>query len=397
METKPVRLLVVDQDQDDRDLLSGHFGQLGYKVAVAESGRQALDMISEAREGQVQKFDLVFLDISKLGEDNYRALERLRADPALGDIPVIVVATADGIGDAIRCIDVGAQAAIVLKEKVSKMERDLEIGRQIQTDFLPRQIPQPPGWEIATHFDPARDVAGDFYDVISLPRGKVGLVVADVCDKGVGPALFMSLSRSLMRAFSEENRTSKWMEDFLSGMPTTLNISDEQRQMLQSSGSSALLAVELTNDYIAHNHSDMFMFLTIFFGVLDPATGVLTYISGGHEVAFIVGPCGGVKTRLPPTGPVVGIDTETQFGIQQVRLEPGDLLLAYSDGVPDARSPDRERFTHQRLVSLLEQPAPSAAALLERIRASVWAHIAYADQFDDITMLAARRVPVTEA
>lgn len=394
-----MRLLIVDKDRDDREMLAGHFGRLGYKVAVAENGRQALDMIAvgEVKEDQRRKFDLVLLDISRLGQDNYRALKQLRADPVLGDIPVIVIATADGIGDAIKCIDVGAQAAIALKEKVSKMERDLEIGRQIQVDFLPKQIPQPPGWEIATHFDPARDVAGDFYDVISLPRGRVGLVVADVCDKGVGPALFMSLSRSLMRAFSEENRISNWTEEFVGDLPTTFNVSDEKRQMLFSAGSSALLAIELTNDYIAYNHSDMCMFLTIFFGVLDTATGVLTYINGGHETAFVVGLSGGVKTRLPPTGPAVGIDAETEFGIQQVTLEPGDLLLAYSDGVPDARDPTGKRFTPQRLLSLLEQPAPSATTLLERIRVSVWNHIADADQFDDITMLAARRVPVSEA
>jgi two-component system response regulator len=387
-----MRLLVVDQDKDDREMLSGHFSQLGYKVTVAENGRQALDTIA-ASEAQAQKFDLVLLDISRLKEDNYQALEQLRADPALDNIPVIVIATADGIGDAIKCIDVGAQAAVVLKEKVSKMERDLEIGRQVQVDFLPKKIPQPPGWEIATHFDPARDVAGDFYDVITLPRKNVALVVADVCDKGVGPALFMSLSRSLMRAFSEENRSSQWVEGFINDLPTTFNISDGQRQMLSATGSSALLAVELANDYIAYNHGDMYMFLTIFFGVLDPGSGVLTYINGGHETAFVVGPSGGVKARLTPTGPVVGIDAEAQFRFQQVTLEPGDILLVYSDGVPDARNPARERFTPQRLFSLLEQPAPSAAALLERIRADVWHHIGDADQYDDITMLAARRAP----
>ncbi len=395
METKPIRLLIVDQDKDDRAMLSGHFDQLGYKVTVAESGRQALDMIA-AGAHQTQEFDLVLLDISRLKEDNYQALEQLRTDPALGDIPVIVTATADGIGDAIKCIDVGAQAAIVLKEKVSKMERDLEIGRQVQVDFLPKQIPQPPGWEIATHFDPARDVAGDFYDVITLPRNKIALMVADVCDKGVGPALFMSLSRSLLRAFSEGTRRSPWIDELLSDLPVTVNVSDEQRHMLSSIGSSALLAVEIVNDYIAYNHGDMCMFLTIFFGVLDPATGLLTFINGGHEVAFVVGPNGGVKMRLPPSGPAVGLDTESQFGFQQVTLEPGDLLLAYSDGVPDARDPAGNRFTQERLLSLLEQPAPSAAALLERIRANVWDHIGGAEQFDDITMLAARRLTESE-
>ncbi len=155
---------------------------------------------------------------------------------------------------------------------------------------------------------------------------------------------------------------------------------------------NALKAVALTNNYIAQEHGDMTMFATLFFGVLDPATGLLTYINGGHEPLFIVGEAG-VKAILKHTGPAVGIVPNTKFQIQQVQMEPGDILISYTDGVTDARAPNREFFTDKRLRSLLEQPAPSASALLERIKTNLFSHIDNAQQFDDITMLAVQRLP----
>ncbi len=398
MQTKPMNILVIDNSKEDREMLSVRLGQQGYNVVTVENGDQALKIFepNTANRDQLPKFDLVLLDISKVGQDDYQLLQHLKSAPALSNIPVMVTATSDDVDSLLKCIEVGAQVAISLKEKASKMERDLEIGRQIQQDFLPTYLPQPPGWEIAAHFDPARDVAGDFYDVIGLPHGKVALVLGDVCDKGVGSALFMALTRSLMRAFTEDSRTSYWLQEFFSNVPPTFNVSEQQRQMLFSVGTGALLAVELTNDYIALNHSDMNMFLTLFFGVLDPASGMLTYINAGHEAPFVITQSGHIKARLKATGPVLGVDALAEFRIEQVNLDLGDLVLIYSDGVPNARDPKRTRFTQNQLTTLLEQPAPSAAALLERVKTKLWSHIGNADQHDDITMLAARRVPVHE-
>ena len=293
-----------------------------------------------------------------------------------------------------------SQAAVILNNQMLlqsqqewlKFERDLHIGHRIQVDFLPKELPEVSGWEIAARFHPAREVAGDFYDAFTLPSGKLGLVIADVCDKGVGPALFMALSRTLIRAFAEQHRPLSWMEDFDGEENTTeLNIDRKKRRMLLSAGLSALLAVELTNNYILDKHGNMNMFVTLFFGVLDPNTGVLTYVSGGHDPPAIIGPDGVLKTRLMPTGPAVGIFPDSSFDIEQVKLEPGDLLIGYSDGVPDAQNPDGKRFTEEHFLSLLEQPFPSVVALLDHIESNLFAHIADADQFDDITMLAVRR------
>ena len=428
METQHGRLLVVENNETRRDILARHIEQLGYVVAIAKDGRQALDMLAlgKAEGAQRQEFDLVLLGVRMPEMDGCHLLEQLKDDPRLRHIPVIVTSTMDDIDRVAKCVELGAEDyllkplnPVLLKARISacvekkrlrdqvqahigllKLERDMQIGRQIQRDFLPdeNKLPQPTGWEIAARFHAAREVAGDFYDAFLLSGGKVGLVIADVCDKGVGPALFMALSRSLIRAFAEQHRPLGWMDSLIGDRSAAASKrSAKRRRMLLSAGTSALLAVKLTNDYIADNHGDMNMFATLFFGVLDPGTGVLTYVNGGHDPPAIVGPDGVVKTRLKPTGPAVGMLPDMDFDIQQVTLEPGDLLMTFSDGVPDARNPDGERFTVEGLWSLLEQSDPSVVALLDRIEAALRAHIADADQFDDITMLAARRIPVSEA
>lgn len=269
------------------------------------------------------------------------------------------------------------------------LQNELEKGKQIQREFLPDRLVQPSGWEIAACFYPAREVAGDFYDAFELPGGYVGLVIADVCDKGVGAALFMALFRSLIRLFSGQISLleSDNLTEYLSGAP-------EYAVKLHSPNYSAeidaLRAVELTNNYIAQTHWQMGMFATMFFGVLNPATGLLTYVNGGHEPPIIVS-LSGVKKRLQPTGPAVGMMPKMKFKTQQVQLEPGDTLITYTDGVPEARNPEGKFFTEAKLLYLVEQHCSCANDLLGSIEMSLREHIADTAQFDDITMLAVRR------
>jgi sigma-B regulation protein RsbU (phosphoserine phosphatase) len=289
-----------------------------------------------------------------------------------------------------------SQAAVALntqellrrQEELVRFEHDLQVGRRIQANFLPQELPQPPGWEIAACFQPAREVAGDFYDAFPVAGDRLGLVIADVCDKGVGSALFMALSRSLIRAFGRL--------DVVPGYQTGVSTSDTEG-LLAAINARALDAVKLTSDYIAITHEDMSMFVTLFFGVLDPATGTLSYINAGHNSPFVVSPTGGLKAELTPTGPAVGLLPGMNFEIQQTVLEPGDLLLTFTDGVTEAQDPHGEFFDEERLVSLVEGPATSVAALLERIEASLQAHMADTEQSDDITMLAVRRAGTSQA
>ena len=271
------------------------------------------------------------------------------------------------------------------------LNNELEKGRQIQINFLPGQLLQMPGWETAAYFKPARQVAGDFYDLFQLPEGPVGFVIADVCDKGVGAALFMALFRSLIRIFS--GQTS------LNGLPLTCSdaTDDEAEQATENPTIDpihfkALKAVQLTNKYIALNHGELAMFATLFFGILDPDTGRLSYINGGHEPLYIINSAGGVKAQLATTGPSVGIEPQIHFKIQQTRIDSGDILLGYTDGVIEASAADGGFFSVDQFRSILDAPSSSASELIDRIAKRLQEHIGEAEQFDDITLLALRRI-----
>jgi sigma-B regulation protein RsbU (phosphoserine phosphatase) len=270
------------------------------------------------------------------------------------------------------------------------LERELEIGRQIQASFLPEEIPRFPGWEIAARFQPARQVAGDFYDLFPLIQNRrLGLVIGDVCDKGVGAALFMALFRTLIRAFAQQHYALRWMDALAEDGPARHTGSG--RPVLPSTGTSALKnAIELTNNYMASTHGSTSMFATLFFGVLDPSDGLLLYVNGGHEYPILVNSAG-IKEKLATTGPCVGVIPGAHFHIQSVLIEPGDTLVAFTDGVTEAQNSKDEFFGRERLYALMARPASTAAELLDGIQASVREFIGETDPSDDIALLAVRR------
>jgi serine phosphatase RsbU (regulator of sigma subunit) len=242
----------------------------------------------------------------------------------------------------------------------------MEIGRQIQAGFLPQSLPQHPDWEIASLFQPARTVAGDFYDAFELPvPDHVGLVLADVCDKGVGAALFMALFRSLIRS-----NAANYFGDGLS-IATAL-----QKTIAQ------------TNDYIAVTHAEANMFATVFFGALDLAGNQLTYINAGHEPPRLIRAAGG-QEFIMPTGMVVGVVPGMRFATAQLALQRGDLLVCYTDGVTEAQNRDGDFWGPDALTAL---PASlSASEALGRIETGLHEFVGDAEPVDDITMLALKR------
>ena len=182
----------------NRDLLTRRLKQLGHQVETAVNGREALEKIA------AEKFDLVLLDIMMPEVDGYKVLEALRADGTLDRLPVIMISAVTEIDSVVRCVEMGATDylpkpfnPVLLKARVGatlekkrlrdrerlwaeSLERELEIGREIQRSFLPEELPRPDGWEIAARFTPARQVAGDFYDAFPLAGGsRIGLIVAD--------------------------------------------------------------------------------------------------------------------------------------------------------------------------------------------------------------------------
>ena len=270
-------------------------------------------------------------------------------------------------------------------------EKELEIAREIQFSFLVKDYPQPDGWEIATYIRPARQVSGDFYDVFPITTSKqIALIMADVCDKGVGAAMYMAIFRSLFRAFSDQQYILRW-----AGVPAENRGESPsgifRRDAILASGAPSLKnAIDLTNNYIATHHGNSNMFATVFFGLLDPANGELLYINAGHESPFLISD-GKLKERLEPTGPAVGMLPNMNFKVERVALHPGHSLFLYTDGITDALSPDQEQFAEQRLIQAAISPTPSAQSRIQNAMEALDMHIANREQIDDVTLLVVHR------
>jgi len=248
------------------------------------------------------------------------------------------------------------------------VEHDLEIGRQIQAGFFPESLPEISGWEIVTHFHAARQVAGDFYDVFQFKNSDfTAFIIADVCDKGVGAALFMVLFRSLLRAFSEididEGNVAKRLTEIV------LN----------------------TNNFIAEFHGQSNMFATMFFGILNPEDGKLFYINGGHEPPIVMDQTGQQIHRLMPTGPAVGMFEDMDFQVEQIQIRRGDFLFGFTDGATDAKNSAGELFSEESLLKCIQAPWASIFSMIFELRVNLENYIGGQTQFDDITLISFRR------
>ncbi|MBB1156117.1 PP2C family protein-serine/threonine phosphatase [Amycolatopsis dendrobii] len=284
----------------------------------------------------------------------------------------------------------GAVEDMAAEASLRAYERDLAIAHEIQSGFLPEKLPAPHGWDVASRFRPARQVAGDFYDGFELVGGRrVGFVVADVCDKGVGAALFMALIRTLLRHTAEHTGTAGRPGDAPGPAPAA-EAGEPLPPMLSVGAGPLVQAVVATNRYLTRNHLRQGYFATLIFGVLDPASGGLLYINGGHNPAVLLR-ADGSHTLLTPTGPAVGMMLHSSYGLGCARLERGDTLLLYTDGVVEARAAGGSLFGMDRLITAISEPATSAEEVLSEVDKALRAHVGAAEQSDDITMLALHR------
>jgi len=155
-----------------------------------------------------------------------------------------------------------------------------------------------------------------------------------------------------------------------------------------------LEAVSLINEYIAKEHSEEGMFVTLFFGIIDPLTGKVFYVNGGHEPVMVIGK-NGIKQSLKATGPAVGPIQGATYKIEALQLEPGDILFGYTDGVTEARSGTGTFYTRNRLKNIINKGDYSSTdVFLEAIKTDLFAFVGAAPQSDDITMLAVKWFPL---
>ena len=239
---------------------------------------------------------------------------------------------------------------------LQQAEQELRVAGRIQTSFLPRELPRIPGWQLAVTLRPARETSGDFYDVIPLPNGRFGILIADVADKGTGAALYMALSRTLLRTYALQYHTRP---DYV------LRVAN--RRILMD--------------------TDTDLFVTVFYGVLDPATGQLDYGNAGHMPPYVLR-ASVAPEPLTRTGMPLGLYEGESWQREETSLSVGDVLLLYTDGITDAENPDAVFYGRDRLVAVAEaQAGASAAALQTAILADVDAFVGAGVQSDDITLM----------
>ena len=238
-----------------------------------------------------------------------------------------------------------------------RFEQELEVARLIQQNFLPKQLPELAGWQVAAYYRPAREVGGDFYDVIPLPGGKVGFVIGDVTDKGVPAALVMAATRSVLRASA---------------------------QRLVDPGE----VLERVNEHLCPDMPEK-MFVTCLYGVLDPASGHFRFANAGHDLPYVKTAEGSVELRA--RGMPLGLMPGMPYEEKEMVLAPGDSLLLHSDGVVEAHDPQGDMFGFPRLKDAVAQ-YPGGGELIDRVLADLHAHTGPdAEQEDDITMVTLQR------
>lgn len=238
------------------------------------------------------------------------------------------------------------------------MERtlqELSLAQSIQASFLPASIPHIPGWQLAATLEPAHQISGDFYDFINFPDGKLGFLIADVADKGLGSALYMALSNTLIRTFANEFHTDPAM------------------------------VLKTANQHILRN-ARANLFVTVFFAVLDPTTGLVRYANAGHNPPFLLGN-NGIQT-LKNTGMPLGIDEENDWTQDEIVILPGEVLFLYTDGVTDAQNNAGEFIGRKLILNAFQMNiGKSVVEVQQSILDRVHRFVGDAPRFDDLTLV----------
>lgn len=386
----PIKILSVDDENDLELLLTQYFRRKirkgEYEFSFAHNGLEALTMLLKNKD-----YDIILSDINMPEMDGLTLLTKINEmqNPALkcimvsayGDMGNIRQAMNNGAFDfATKPIDLDDLSLTIEKaiEQISyiktmqqehsqleSIKGDLAIAREIQQAILPRIFPPFPEnaeqLDIAALMNAAKDVGGDFYDFFRIDDQRIGFVVADVSGKGVPAAIFMAVSRTLIRATGVR-------------------------------GVSPAECISYSNELLAQESANS-MFVTAFYGIYNLTTGQVTYTNAGHNPPYLM-KADGTILRLPFSSDlVVGAIDDFKYSEETLQLEHGDTLLLYTDGVTEAINSGDEEFGEQRLQAVLAQlTGNSSQDIIERIKACVSDFAGEAEQSDDITLLAIKRL-----
>ena len=386
----PVKILSVDDETDLELLLTQYFRREirkgEYEFHFAHNGLEALAMLLKHKD-----FDIILSDINMPEMDGLTLLTKINEmrNPALkcimvsayGDMGNIRQAMNNGAFDfATKPIDLDDLSLTIEKaiehityikamqkehQQLETIKGDLAVASEIQQAILPRCFPPFPEnagqLEIAASMRAASDVGGDFYDFFRIDDHRIGFVIADVSGKGVPAAIFMAVSRTLIRATG------------IKGVNPSECITYCNR----------LLAEESVNS----------MFVTIFYGIYDLTTGEVSYINAGHNPPFVVLAKGNVEQLPYSKNIILGFTADYQFVEEHFQLGHGDTLLLYTDGVTEATNVRKEEFGDQRLKELLKSTSKvGCQEMIDKVKAGVKTFAGEAEQSDDITLLALRRL-----
>jgi sigma-B regulation protein RsbU (phosphoserine phosphatase) len=373
------RILVVDDNEMNRDILMRHLERQGHQVTASDTGSKALQILSE------QTFDLVLLDILMPGLNGYQVLEKMKADPVLREIPVIMISALDETDSVVHCIALGAEDylpksfdPILLKARISaclskkhyrdqeqkymkallesqrQLERELAEAADYVKDLLPKPASEGP-FQADWIFQPSAKLGGDCFDYHWVEPGKLAIFLLDVSGHGIGAAL---LSVSVMNVLRSQ------------GLPHT-----------DFSNPAAVLGA-LNQHFQMETQNNMYF--TIWYGVWTPATGDLTYACAGAPPALLVPR----DPALPPAelgtpDMIVGVDTDYTYENRSVQAQAGCRLFLFSDGVYEIRKSSGRMMAFREFTDLLTTRArnpggSTVQAVLQQIRG-----LAGADHFDD--------------
>ena len=380
----PYKILVVDDEPDLEPLMlqrmRRHIRSGRYTFVFAQNGIEALERLN-----QEDDIDMVLSDINMPRMDGLTLLEQIpKVDPnirsvivsAYGDMKNIRTAMNRGAFDFVtKPLDFADlqitidrtlshmtewREALSSRDKLVALQNELNVASQIQQSILPTQFPRGDNYEVYASMEPARNVGGDFFDVLILEDGLLGLAIADVSDKGVPAALFMMSSRTLLKGAAI-------------GMGEPGSVLGEVNQLL-------------------HEDNDTGMFVTILYAVYNPFSGDFTFANGGHNSPLIVHPDGS-SSLLPLTGGIaLGVVPDMPYQQQSIRLDPGDLMFLYTDGVTEAMNEEGEEFGVERLQEVFASNPPSSTKEAnEAVFSAVSDFAGDTPQSDDITCLAVSR------